>query len=77
MASIQDLILLPKPRSVAARTGAYRLTGGSKIICQGDTASLFPIARRLQRALLQSQLIGWAMRAGDAGIDGSRGGITI
>ncbi|MDP8944618.1 MAG: family 20 glycosylhydrolase [Actinomycetota bacterium] len=77
MASIQDLILLPKPRSVVARTGAYRLTGGSKIICQGDTASLFPIARRLQRALLQNQRIGWALRAGDLGIDSSRDGTTI
>jgi hexosaminidase len=77
MASIEDLILLPKPRSVVARTGAYRLTGGSKIICQGDTASLFPIARRLQRALLQNQRIGWALRAGDPGIYGSRDGTTM
>jgi hexosaminidase len=77
MASIEDLILLPKPRSVVARSGAYRLTGGSKIICQGDPASLFPIARRLQRALLQNQRIGWALRAGYPGNNGSRGGTTI
>ncbi|MEJ7814326.1 MAG: hypothetical protein WKF53_04020, partial [Rubrobacter sp.] len=73
MASIEDLILLPKPRSVVARSGAYGLTGGSKIVCQGDPESLFPIARRLQRALLESQRIGWVLRAGDPGNDDSRG----
>jgi hexosaminidase len=77
MASIEDLILLPKPRSVVARTGVHSLTGGSKIICQGDPGSLFPIARRLQRALLQNQRIGWALRAGDPGVYGSRGGTIL
>ena len=77
MASLEDLILLPKPRSVVARTGAYRLTGGSKIVCQGEIGSLFPIARRLQRAFLANQRIGLALRAGDPGINGPRGGTTI
>ena len=77
MASIEDLILLPKPRSVVARSGAYRLTGGSKIICQGDPEPLFPVARRLQRALLQDQRVGWALRAGNPGLYASRGGTTI
>ena len=40
MASIEDLILLPKPRSVIARSGTYRLTGGSNITCQGDPESV-------------------------------------
>ncbi len=77
MASIDDLILLPKPRSVIARPGAYRLAGGSKIICQGDPASLFPIAHRLQRALRETQRVGWSLRAGDPGLYGSSGGATI
>ena len=77
MASIEDLILLPKPRSVVARTGAYRLTGGSKIVCQGEPESLFPIAHRLQLALWENQRIGWTLRAGDPGIYGSRGGTTM
>jgi hexosaminidase len=77
MESIEDLILLPKPRSVVARTSAYRLTGGSKIICQGDPGSLFPIAHRLQRALWENQRIGWTLRAGDPGIYGTRGGTTM
>src|SRR5215217_5269664 len=77
MASIEDLILLPKPRSVVARTGAYRLTGGSKIVCQGEIGSLFPIAHRLQLALWENQRIGWTLRAGDPGIYGSRGGTTM
>jgi hexosaminidase len=77
MESIEGLILLPKPRSVVARTGAYSLTGGSKIICQGHPGSLFPIARRLQRALQENQRIGWVLRAGDPGVYGSRGGTTI
>src|SRR5215207_8739553 len=63
MASIEDLILLPKPRSAVARTGAYRLTGGSKITCQ--------------RALWENQRIGWALRAGDPGTYGSKGGMAI
>src|SRR5215213_10387160 len=77
MASIEDLILLPKPRSVVARTGAYRLTGGSKIICQGEPGSLFPIAHRLQQALWENQSIGWTLRAGDPGINGSRDGTIM
>src|SRR5918999_1041104 len=77
MASIEDLILLPKPRSVVARTGAYRLTGGSKIVCQGEPESLIPIAHRLQRALWENQRIGWTLRAGDPGIYGIRSGTTI
>ena len=77
MASIEDLILLPKPRSVIARSGAYRLTSGLKITCHGDTESLFPIARRLQRALRENQRIGWTLRAGDPGLYGSGGGATI
>src|SRR5215210_5093800 len=77
MASIEDLILLPKPRSVVARTGEYRLIAGSKITCQGDPGSLFPIAHRLQRALRENQCIGWTLRAGDPGIYGTRGGTTI
>jgi hypothetical protein len=77
MASIEDLILLPKPRSVVARSGTYRLAGGSKIICQGDPGSLFSIARRLQRALWENQRVGWTLRAGGSGIDHSRSGATI
>jgi hypothetical protein len=77
MASIEDLILLPKPRSVIARSGAYGLTGGSKITCHGDTESLFPIARRLQQALRENQEVGWTLRAGDPGLYGSRGGARI
>ncbi len=56
MASIEDLILLPKPRSIVARSGAYGLTRGSKIICQGDSiVLLFPIAHRLQQAVWENQ----------------------
>lgn len=75
MASIEEMILLPRPRSVVARSGAYRLTGGPKIVCQGDTASLFAIARRLQRALLENQRVGWTLRAG--GADPTPGGGRI
>ena len=77
MASIEDLILLPKPRSIVARPGAYGLTSGSKIICQGDPASLFPIAHRLQQAVWENQRIGWVLRAGDPGNNDSRGETTI
>jgi hexosaminidase len=77
MASIEDLILLPKPRSVVARTGAYGLTGGSKIVCQGEPGSLFPIAHRLQQALCENQRIGWILRAGNPRIYGSRGCTTM
>jgi hexosaminidase len=77
MASIEDLILLPKPRSVVARTGAYGLTGGSRITCRGDTAWLIPMAHRLQRALWENQRVDWSLRAEGPGAEGSRSGATI
>ena len=77
MASIEDLTLLPKPRSVVAGAGAYGLGDGSRITCRGDTAALFPIARRLQRALWEHQRIGWALRAGSPANEGSMEGATI
>src|SRR5829696_9068466 len=77
MASIDNLILLPKPRSVIAGTGACGLTSGSRITCRGDTASLFPIARRLQQALWENQRVGWTLRAEGPGTEGSRSGATI
>ena len=75
MASIEEMILLPKPRSVSVRPGAYRLTSGSKIVCQGGTASLFAVACRLQRALLENQRVGWTLRAG--GTDTTPAGARI
>ncbi|MBA2534264.1 MAG: family 20 glycosylhydrolase [Rubrobacter sp.] len=72
---MEDLILLPKPRSVVARPYTYDLAGGSKIVCQGDAASLFPVASTLQRALRESQQVGWTLRAG--GADASPGGARI
>jgi hexosaminidase len=64
MASIEDLILLPKPRSVISKPGSYVLTGGANITCQGDPTPLFPIARRLQQALRETERVGWTLRAG-------------
>lgn len=72
---MEDLILLPSPRSLIARPDTCELAGGSKIVCQGDAASLFPVARRLQRALWENQRVGWTLRAG--GVDASPGGARI
>jgi hexosaminidase len=77
VASIDNLILLPKPRSVVASSGVYGLTSGSKIICKGDPASLFPIARRLQRAIWENQRVGWTLRAGNPEFYSSRSALTI
>ena len=77
MASIEELVLLPKPRSVFSRSGTYRLTGGANITCQGDPASLLPIARRLQQALWETQRVGGTLRASALGNDGSPNGATI
>lgn len=77
MASIEELVLLPKPRSVISRSGTYRLTGGANITCQGDPASLLPIARRLQQALWETQRVGGTLRAGALENDGSPNGATI
>jgi hexosaminidase len=77
MASIEGLILLPRPRSVIGRPDAHVLPGGSKIFCQGDTTSLFPIARRLQRALRESQGFDWTLRAGNPRSSGTRIGAKI
>jgi hexosaminidase len=64
MASIEDLILLPKPRSVISQPGSYVLTGEANITCQGDPTPLFPIARRLQQALWETERVGWTLHAG-------------
>ena len=77
MASIEELVLLPKPRSIIGRSGTYGLTGGANITCQGDPASLFPIARRLQQALWETQRVGGTLRADAPEIDGSPNGATI
>jgi len=77
MASIEDMILLPGPHSVVAKSGVYRLTSGRKIVCQGDNTSTFPIASRLQRALWESQRVSWTLRAGSAGTHASIGGARI
>ena len=77
MASIDNLILLPKPRSVVASSGVYGLTSGSKIICKGDPASLFPIARRLQRAIWENQRVSWTLRTGNPEFYSSRSALTI
>lgn len=77
MASIEELVLLPKPRSVIGRSGTYGLTGGADITCQGDPASLFPIARRLQHALWETQRVGGTLRADAPENDGSPNGATI
>ena len=64
MATIEDLILLPRPRSVTNRIGSYTLTDGANITCQGDPTSLLPIAGHLQRALRETQRVDWTLRAG-------------
>jgi len=77
MASLEGLILLPQPRSVFARPGSYRLTNGSKIFLRGDPKPLFPVASRLQRALLEDQGVGWDLRAEGQGFAGSGVGARI
>ena len=77
MASIEDLILLPSRARSSPVGGAYRLTGGSKITCQGDPESLFPVARRLQQASWKVNVSAGPCGAGDPGIYGSKGGTTI
>jgi hypothetical protein len=62
---------------VFARPGSYRLTNGSKIFLRGDPKLLFPVASRLQRALLEDQGIGWALRAEGPGFAGSGVGARI
>ena len=71
----QSIYRKPSPASMhassPARPAPLRRAGGSKIMCQGDPASLIPIARRLQRALWEDQGIGWALRAEGPGFAGS------
>jgi hexosaminidase len=64
MTSTDGIILLPAPRSVSARSGAYELADGASITCQGDPAALLPIARRLQRTVRETQRVGWNLQAG-------------
>ncbi len=66
MKSVEDLSLLPAPRSVSARSGTYKLVDGASITCQGDPATLFPTARRLQQILWETCRIRWSLGAGEA-----------
>ncbi len=73
MTSLNDFVLLPTPRSVVARSGMNEVVNGSRIVCQGDPVALFPIARRLQRALWDTQQVDWSLGAGGGENDGRRG----
>jgi hexosaminidase len=64
MVSLEDVVLLPKPRSVTGGSGALKLSGGRRIVCGGDTGALFPIARRLQDTLRETQRVDWSLGAG-------------
>lgn len=77
MRSLGDLTLLPEPRSVMARPGAFELSGGSRIVLLGDPHSLFPQAQRLQRALWKYHRIGWSVRARGHGLSDSLDRVRI
>jgi hexosaminidase len=64
MTAAQDLVLLPAPRSVVPGSGQYDLRDGASIVCEGDAAALFPVARRLQEAVRETQHVSWDLRAG-------------
>ena len=76
MTSLDSFVLLPTPRTVVARPGMNQIVNGSRIVCQGDPVALFPVARRLQRALWDTQRVAWSLGAGGAETD-HRSGATI
>ena len=63
---MNDLILLPYPRRLSASAGEFPITSKLLIVCQGNPAELFPIAEKLQAAVLQTQDITLPIRAADA-----------
>jgi len=66
MSKIEELTLLPRPRNITPRTGAFQLSAEKRIICQGDPAAVVPVAEQLQKALWESQRIKWHLWAGSA-----------
>jgi hypothetical protein len=64
MKSIDDFIFLPKPRSLTAQPGSLSLNSNARILCQGDPAQLFPLARKLQEAVWNTQQIKWQLWSG-------------
>ena len=57
--------------------GCLQIYRHLRIVCRGDPAALFPIARRLQRAVWENQRVDWTVRAGGSGLVGSTGGAKI
>jgi hexosaminidase len=64
MKSNNKLIIAPSPRKFHARAGVFALPHTLAILCQNEPQILFPIAIRLQEAVLETQGLKWEIRAG-------------
>lgn len=64
--SPNQIVLLPCPRQFEAWDGTLSLRHGARIVCQGGSQTLFPIAERLQEAVWETQGMEWNLWAGSA-----------
>ncbi len=69
MPSADDLILLPRPRSLKPASDRLTLHNHARIICRGNPAELLPIAETLQNAVRQTQRLEWDIRSGQPDAD--------
>ncbi|MGH2821157.1 MAG: glycoside hydrolase family 20 zincin-like fold domain-containing protein [Actinomycetota bacterium] len=68
--SLEDLVLLPRPRSLAPGSGDLRLGGAGSIVCAGPAQQLAPVARVLQGSLQEEQAVSWPLVGGGAEAEG-------
>src|SRR5687767_4380158 len=73
---MNDILLLPRPRSLSLAGGEYALAPGRRIILQAEEpAALLFAAQRLQAALRQHAGVDWEIAATAAGDPGEIGAL--
>src|SRR5690348_4544938 len=62
---MDNLSLLPYPRSLAASEGCYTLKAEGRIVLAGEVPRLLGAGRRLQAALAEHAQVHWELSAGE------------
>jgi hypothetical protein len=64
MQSINNIILLPRPRSLIYQSGTLHLSPNARILCQGKLEQIVPLAQKLQEVIWKTQKIKWNLWSG-------------
>lgn len=61
---MKKMVLLPRPRRVVGRQGAFAFEGNGRIVCDGEPQVLLPIAQLVQQDVWASHRVRWEISAG-------------